>query len=297
MFPFGKRSKSRFSGYFVNRLVHRGEKSLVFEGSGKKTARKVAIKLYTRAYDKAAARMERKYDIPPEKKVGLELNPAEREDSSEVPIAATIGGGREYDKRRGARYIVQEFVDGVSLKHLIACEDPLVAKNLGSFVFQCCRALRKVHKKGYVYRDFCTDNLLILRPDRLKLIDLGFVAPSGVAYEERSGTPTYMSPEQIQGKKLGPPTDIYSLGIVIYEMLTGSPPFVSDQIGENTTAVEKRSAQLMRQHLEKSVPPLPEETRQQNRILAGILPRCLAKNPAHRYDRIDELIGELVRSR
>jgi len=293
MLWFGKRSRSRFGDYFVARLVHRGEKSMVFEASKMTSERRVAIKLYTASYDRAAAKLERKYGMPSEAEVGRMLNPGDGP-GRDVPIVATIGDGREYGKRRGARYIVQEFVEGVSLKRMIACDDPSLRRNVGAHVFQLCRALREVHKKGFVYRDFCADNIILGRGGELTLIDLGFVAPSGLAFVERSGTPSYMSPEQIRGEKLGPASDIYSLGVVLYELLCGRPPFVSQIALDDEANAPRRRAEIMKMHLEQPPPPLPDSVRERARVLSEVVPRCLAKRPADRYGTVDELMGALM---
>ena len=294
MWFFGKKKRkkadSRFGEYFVNRLVHSGEKSLVFEAARMRAERPVAVKLYKPEYDRTAARIEKKYDIPSEAEVGLTLNPAEAEGSEDVPIVATIDHGREGGKRRGGRYIVQEFVRGVSLKHMISCDTDAVHERIGALAFQLCRALHVVHREGMVYRDFCSDNVLVRAGAGIKLIDLGFVAPAGIAFEERSGTPTYMSPEQIRGKPLGVESDIYSLGVVFYELLTGRLPF--DAEGERGGG--ERRAEIMRMHLEERPPEIPDRFRKQARALAEAVPRCLAKNPAHRFGNLKEVMSALV---
>ena len=288
-----KEGRDRFPGYSVRRLVHSGDKSFVFEAT-KLAGAPVAIKLYTRSYDRAAAGIERKYGIQSEAQVGMLLNPASAEGSYIFPIVATIGEGKEYGGRSGARYIVQEFVQGVNLKHLIACSDPTVEARTGSLVLQMCRALRAVHKKGLVFRDVCSDNMIV-RPDgTLKLIDLGFAAPAGLAFAERSGTPSYMSPEQIRGEPLGFETDIYSLGVVAYELLAARLPFVSSIPGSDDPSTRRRRAEVMRMHLSAPVPPLPAEPWERARAICEALPRCLAKNRRDRFYTIDELIAALV---
>jgi len=266
------REKRRFGDYNVMRLVHSGEKSSVFEACKVTAEPPVAIKLYTAGYERAAAQIERKYGIPSEAEVGMALNPASASDSASVPIVATIGQGREYGKRHRPRYVVQELVRGVTLKRL----------------------LRLVHRKGYVFRDFCSENLLV-RPDgTLKLIDLGFVAPRGIAFEERSGTPSYMSPEQIRGEPLGVETDIYSLGVVLYELLTGRLPFARPAEAVDERTARKRRAEVMRMHLEEPPPEPPPEVRRRAGRLCEVMMRCLAKDPQERFHSVDELIGALA---
>jgi serine/threonine protein kinase len=285
--------RKRFGDYFVSRLVHSGEKSFVFEAQKMTAGAPVAIKLYTRAYEKVAAQMERKYGLKSEGAVGLLLNPA-GDKAADCPLVATIAEGREYGKRSNPRYIVQEFVQGATLKNLISCGDPSVRQLMGRIALQLCRALRVVHKKGLVFRDFCSDNVMIDQTGKAKVIDLGFVAPVGTAFEERTGTPSYMSPEQIRGEPLGVETDIYSLGVVIYEMLTGRLPYVPDVQGGDEAASNKRRIEVMRMHLEAPIPEVPAGIRQRASALADVAAKCLQKKPQDRFRTIEDVIAALV---
>lgn len=289
---FGLRGRSRFDEYDVLRPVHNGEKSTVYEAARPKSDERVAIKLYTRSYDRTSRRLEKKYDIPSEAEVGLELNPVGED--KKVPIVTTIEGGTEYGRRSGRRYIVQEFVQGVSLKNMIACEDPDLDRYAGSYAYQLCRALREVHAHDYVYRDFCSENVIVCRGGDLTLIDLGFVAPVGLAFEERSGTPSYMSPEQIKAEPLGFESDIYSLGVVLYELLSRHLPFRSDLPRDDPAGAARRRAQLMRKHVEEPPPELPEEVRRRSPALSAVIPRCLAKDPEQRFSGVQELMKALA---
>ncbi len=288
-----RRSRERFGDYHVTRLVHSGEKSFVFEAAKVTPEEPVAIKLYTWSYDRAAAELEGKYGLQSEAEVGMELNPLRAQDADDCPIVATLGKGREYGKRRGTRYIVQEFVRGVGLGHLIACRDPSLKDRTQRLAIRMCRALQAVHRKGYVFRDFCSDNLIVQKGGVLRLIDLGFVAPPGIAFEERSGTPSYMSPEQIQGKPLGFETDIYSLGVVVYELLTGELPYVSRIAGSDEQSVRRRGRDVMQMHLREPVPQLPQELHSGAAALCEALPRCLAKDPEERFRSVEELMAAL----
>jgi len=294
MWPFGKKSESRFGQYFVTRLMHKGEKSLVFEATTMTSDEPVVIKAYTKAYDRAAAQLERKYDLLSEAQVGMMLNPGTWDKSKEMPIVATLGEGREYGKRSGPRYIVLEFVQGVCLKRLISCNDPALQQNVGSYVFQLCRALREVHRRDLVFRDFCSDNVVVGKGGKLKVIDLGFVAPAGKAFEERTGTASYMSPEQVQGKPLGFESDVYAVGVVIYEMLMAELPFVSKIEGDDEASAARRRLDVMRMHVEVPPPELPKRVRERTRVLSDVVIRCLAKKPQDRFRTIDELMAALV---
>jgi serine/threonine protein kinase len=292
---FERKERSRFGAYHVSRIVHTGDKSLVFAAASASLAEacRVAIKLYRPAYDRLAARLEKKYGIPSEADVGLILNPPPGVHARDYPIVRTIGEGREYGRRTGARYVMQEFVDGRSLKRLVVCRDGVVDTHVGSIVLQLCRALSICHRKNFVFRDLCADNVMVDQMGRVTLIDLGFATPPGIAFAERSGTPTYMSPEQVLAQPLGFTTDLYSLGVVIYEMLVGRPPYVSE-LSEDERAARRRLAQIMRMHVEEPVPAIADAVRSRAPALADAVIRCLQKRPEDRFQSIEEMIAALV---
>jgi serine/threonine-protein kinase len=225
--------------------------------------------------------------------VGRRLNPKTPAEAEHHPIVITRAEGREFGKKSGCRYIVLEFVHGVSLKSLISCRDPRLSARRVSFLADCCRALRVVHGAGLVCRDFCSQNLMVQPDGHLKLLDLGFVAPAGLAFPERSGTPPYMSPEQVAAQPLTPATDIYSLGIVLYEILTGNLPYVSAITGQDLESLEARRTEVMQMHVEKPVPQLPPEVQTRSPRLSAIVTKCLQKDPAARFGSADEILAAL----
>lgn len=291
--PFSQ--PGRFGGCHVVKVVHDGDKSSVFlvEGAGG-PAERAAVKLFKGQYDRLALQIEKNYGIPSEGDVGLALNPDPDRTYRHYPVVITIRQGREFGRRTGRRYIVQEFVEGVTLKSLVSCRDRRVARYPAAFVVQICQALHIVHEHGYVYRDLCLQNLIVQPNHRLKLIDLGFCAPADIAFAERSGTPSYMSPEQIRAEPLHPTSDIYSLGVVIYELLRLRPPYISRIGGEDEEAIEKRRQALMRMHLDKPVPELPGRISARKPKLSAIMTRCLQKAPADRFQSVDEIIELLT---
>jgi serine/threonine protein kinase len=282
--------KHRFGKWHTVKVVHEGDKSSVFlVECDPPDCRRAAIKLYQRIYDRTAARLEKKYDMPSEAEVGRSLNHPEGP-HPRYPIVHTIEGGREFAKRTGRRYIVQEFIEGVALKRLVTCRDRRVLRYPAAFMLQTCKALRVMHQAGFVYRDLCTQNLIVQPDNILKIIDLGFVAPADIAYEERSGTPSYMSPEQITAQPLDPRTDIYSLGIVLYELLRMRLPYEPETEGEDEASLDAQRGEVMVKHLEADVPELPETIRRRRPQLAEIMTRCLQKDPEDRFQSVDEIM-------
>ncbi len=286
------KEESRFGEYYAKRLIHAGEKSLVMEAAKMYSDNPVAIKLYTKTYDRTAKRIEKKYKIPSEAEAGLMLNPGDEGHSGSF-LVATLGQGVEYGKRSGCRYIVQEFVHGVTLKRLICCEDPRVKRHMNLWAQEICLALKEIHSRDLIYRDMCSDNVMICnseRANRVKLIDLGFVAPHNIAFEEKAGTPAYMAPEQVAGEPLTHKTDIYSLGVVLFEMLTGALPYTAQVPGNSDLARKERQRRIMVQHLEAPPPRLTPRYVKNNPVLARVIDRCLLKEPIKRYDSVDEII-------
>ena len=285
----------RFREYRVVKVVHDGDKSSVFlveqEDAGGEV---VALKLYKRSYDRLARQIEERYGIPSEGEVGLSLNPPPERHFKHYPIVQTIRHDWEFGRRNGARYIVQEYVEGVALKRLVTCRDVRVARYPAAFLLECCQALRVVHAAGYVYRDICAQNLIVQPNKRVKLIDLGFTVPRGIAFPECSGTPSYMSPEQIRAEPLEPTSDVYSVGVLGYELLRARLPYRSAIPGDDDASVEARRREVMKMHLEEPVPELPERFWERRPRLCAFVTHCLQKDPADRPQCADEMINELM---
>jgi len=164
-------------------------------------------------------------------------------------------------------------------------------------VRQVCDALQAAHDVGVIHRDVKPDNLFVLERDGqdfVKVLDFGvakLVAPLGDVPMTTTvegtivGTPAYMAPEQATGGNADARTDLYSVGVVLYELLAGHPPFQAPAFG-----------QLVAQVLSSPPPPLPAHTRSGERIphaVWAVLRRCLAKNPEDRYPSLRELARAL----
>ncbi len=186
----------------------------------------------------------------------------------------------------GCYYIAMEYVDGGSLKDLIA-RGPLPIGNALDIAIQLADALDYAHREGLIHRDVKPANVLLTRSGRPKLADFGIVQ----ALHERSaltlpgsspGTPMYMSPEQAEGQPTDSRTDIYSLGIVLYEMITGRPPF-SAPVAMAT----------LYQQVNDPPPPIRQFQPQVPRWLEAAVNTALAKNPRDRYQQAGEFAAVL----
>src|SRR5205814_298087 len=182
-----------------------------------------------------------------------------------------------YDRgeAEGTYYIAMEFLDGRSLKELIVGRGPAPVNVSVEYVRQILSALRFAHRHGIVHRDIKPHNVLVDREGRVKVTDFG-IARAGTSQMTEAGsivgTAQYLSPEQARGGEVDQRSDLYSLGVVLYELLTGQTPFDGD------TPVE-----IAMKHL-SNVPQQPSALRKDiPHELDMVVMRALAKDPEDRY--------------
>jgi serine/threonine-protein kinase len=185
----------------------------------------------------------------------------------------------------GTSYIAMEYVAGRTLKELVQEDGPLESQRAVDLAVQILRAARFAHRRGVIHRDFKPHNVIVDDEGRAKVTDFG-IARAGASDMTQTGsimgTAQYLSPEQAQGHAVTARSDLYSIGIVLYEMLTGRVPF------EAETAVTI----ALKQVSEAPVPPSrlnPAVTPE----LEAVVLRALAKDPAHRFADADEFIAAL----
>ncbi len=172
-------------------------------------------------------------------------------------------------------YIVMEYVEGQTLAHLIAVEGPLELQRAVGLVLQVCGALEYAHARGVVHRDIKPGNILVAGGREAKVSDFGIARISGNKMTQTGtmlGSPSYMSPEQVKGVGVDGRSDLFSLGVVLYEALTGVDPFS----GESPSTV------LYKIVHEEPV-SLPERNRAVPPVLDAVVRRVLAKDPERRY--------------
>ncbi|HRU05990.1 MAG TPA: serine/threonine-protein kinase [Candidatus Brocadiia bacterium] len=283
----------RFGPYTILRPIHEGEKAFVYLARSTETGEKAAIKVYKPNFDRAAHQMRKKYRLRREGEIGLLLNPPAGVDPATYPIVRTLATGREGGRPDGAVYIIMEFIEGASLKGLMTTSDPNLASRRVAICRECARALDIVHSHGLVHRDVCPDNFLVNNRWEPKLIDLGFCVPPGMTFEEKTGTVSYMSPEQISVGPITPQTDVYGLGAVMYELFTRRPPFTSNIKLGNERLAQRRNNEIMDQHLHAKPAPPSQIAPDVPPALDAVILKCLEKSPERRYPSMKELMRDL----
>jgi serine/threonine protein kinase/beta-lactam-binding protein with PASTA domain len=194
-----------------------------------------------------------------------------------------------YDRgeAEGTYYIAMEYLEGRSLKELISSRGPAPVATAIEYVRQILSALRVSHRTGVIHRDIKPHNVLVDGEGRLKVTDFG-IARAGPSQMTEAGsivgTAQYLSPEQAQGAPVSESSDLYSVGIVLYELLTGEVPFS----GESPVEIAMK-------HLSKAPTPPSQLRPELPHDLDLVVMRALAKDPEERYQTADEMDADLAR--
>jgi eukaryotic-like serine/threonine-protein kinase len=191
----------------------------------------------------------------------------------------------DFVEKDEALYLVTEFVDGPDLRRVLA-GGAIPAGCVAALGARLADALDCVHAHALVHRDVKPANVMITRRGEVKLMDLG-VAKDPIATDLTRtgavvGTPAYVAPEVLEGEPAGEPSDLWALGVTLYELATGTRPFFGDTFPALFTAVRKKGFRPIRE----VVPGFP-------RRLARAIERCLEKRPARRWESAGELAREL----
>ena len=191
------------------------------------------------------------------------------------------------DESTGVMFIAMEYVEGSNMKEVLSQGRPLTFEQVAEIIAQIGEALDFAHSKGIVHRDVKPANIILLEGMRAKITDFGIAKiASGVSNLTSTGqflgTPNYMAPEQIKGAPVDGRTDIFALGICLYECLTRRKPFGGDSL----TSISYKI-------VHESFPPLAEVNPQIPEGYEDIIARCLAKDPAKRYQRARDLANHL----
>lgn len=261
------------SGYRLEAVIGKGGMGVVYRAYDTTLGRHVAIKVIGRTFSanaKAAERFE------------TEARACARLTHDNIVKIYEVG---EDD---GRSYLSMELVEGSTLRDRIA-ERPVAINDAVTFVHTIARAIHAAHEQGVIHRDLKPANVLITRDGTLKVSDFGLAKllerdASLTQTGEQIGTPFYMSPEQAEGRQseIGPSTDVYAIGVILYEILTGGVPFYAEK---------------ERLILKKVIEDEPQRPRKQNRHipkdLETICLKCLEKPPKERYATADALADDL----
>ena len=262
---------TKIGKYEVERLVGEGAMGVVYRATDPVLNRPVAIKVMSDALAQDTDLRERF------------LREARAAGSLQHPNVITIYDFGEVD---GHPYIAMEFVAGSDLEELLARHVPLTVDHALDLMTGVLQGLGYAHKRGIVHRDVKPANIRVDDEGKARLMDFGVAHLTSSSMTRTGvmlGTPSYMAPEQIVGEKIGPSTDIFSVGAVLYELLSGSRPFQGDTL----QSVMYKVLNEMPPSLTKVAPRTPPQ-------LDRIVARALAKDPGDRYESALEMANDLI---
>src|SRR3954470_17617378 len=260
--------------YRILRRIGSGGMADVYSAQDSQLGRDVAIKLLHRRFSRDQEFVER----------------FRREASAAAalqhPNVVSVFDRGEFD---GTYYIAMEFLPGKTLKEVIREEAPLDQLRAIDYAIQILHAAAFAHRRGVIHRDFKPHNVMVGPDGRLKVTDFGIARAGASEMTETGsimGTAQYLSPEQAQGQRVGAPPDLYSIGVIMFEMLTGRVPFTGDS-----------AVSIALKHVGEQPPRLAELRRDVHPRLEQAVGRALLKEPAQRYASADEFIGALHEAR
>src|SRR5215471_6664006 len=268
----GQNTLTKIGKYEVVEILGKGGMGVVYKAMDNLIERMVAIKMMTGGFAENPDLLKRFYREA--KSTGMLQHP-------NIVIVYELGD------HEGSPYLVMEFLDGEPLDKIIAARrDVSMVEKLG-YMIQCCSGLGYAHQRGIVHRDIKPANLMVLKDGNCKLVDFG-IARIGDNSMTRTGqvvgTISYMSPEQINAQVVDGRADIFSAGVMLYELLTGSLPFDG-----------KDTASTLLKIIHEDPPPLKSYIQNYPPDLDEVLKKALAKDREDRYATADDFAFDLSR--
>ena len=258
------------SHYKILEKLGEGGMGVVYKAEDTKLQRVVALKFLPENLTRDA---EAKARLIQEARAAAALN---------HPNICTI---YEIDESEGQVFLALEFIEGETLKKKVN-SDQLSVTSVIEYALQIASGLQAAHERGVVHRDIKSANVMLTTKGQIKIMDFGLakLAGSSLLTKEKStmGTVAYMSPEQARGRKVDPRTDLWSFGVVLYEMLTGQLPFQSDHEQVMIYAIINETPEP----ISDLRPDTPKE-------LEDIVNKALTKNPDKRYQNVDAMLADL----
>ncbi|MBX9696022.1 MAG: serine/threonine protein kinase, partial [Cyanobacteria bacterium] len=270
--------------YTLIERIGSGGMSTVYKAQNRQTGVVVAIKILSSALAKDKSAIKR---FEQECHQLSELN---------APELLTIYGSGQTDS--GEPYLVMEFIEGSNLSSILEKERKLLPDRAIQLFLELCQPIAHAHRLAIVHRDIKPSNIIVsdfgTETEKVQIVDFGIARIVDQAHGATTsgltqtgtvfGTPTYMSPEQCNGDEVDQRTDLYSLGCVMYEVLSGYPPFD----GSNPVQVAVK-------HINDLPPPLPDSKSGKMKYLWAIIQKCLEKDKTKRYSSIEQLQKDLIR--
>jgi CHASE2 domain-containing sensor protein len=261
---------TQFGRYKILELIGKGGMGTVHKGLDPVLDRLVALKTIRLDFAVSAEEVsELKERLVREAKAAGKLS---------HPNIVTI-----YDvcEQEGLQYIAMEYLSGYTLESFIKKKKELNYRIVAKILMQVCAALNYAHQKGIVHRDVKPANIMLLENFEVKVMDFGIARLQASSLTQSNvtlGTPHYISPEQLEGKPADKRSDIFSLGVVIYEFLTGEKPFKGESISS------------LMYNILNNTPPLPSTLDERNPLVFDrIVSKAMAKNPEERYQKAEEI--------
>ena len=260
--------------YQVMKELGRGGMGIVFQAYDKQLSEPVAIKILSPFLSSDPEALER---------LKREVSSARRVSHTNVIRIHDIG------EAKGLQYVSMEYFPGENLKDFIRKNPHLSLMQAYQIASQICEGVEAAHRQGVIHRDLKPQNVIIDSRNQIKIIDFGLAHSAHLkgltATGLIMGTPEYMSPEQVAGSKVDERTDIYSLGVMLYELFTGQVPFTGD------SAIAVGFKQM------KDPPPAPRSVNPQlSPQVEAVILRALEKEPIRRYPTVAELKSDLEKA-